>query len=54
MCRRQQVVEGNIEVRMLEQQARKQALTNGVLGFDGAAAIKFSVDDLNALLAPLG
>lgn len=31
MCRRQQVVEGSIEVRMLELQARKQVLTDGVL-----------------------
>ena len=50
----QLVVQGSIEERMLELQARKQALTEGVLGVDGAAAIKFSVDDLNALLAPLG
>ena len=50
----QLVVQGSIEERMLELQARKQALTEGVLGVDGAAAIKFSVDDINALLAPLG
>ena len=50
----QLVVEGSIEERMLELQARKQALTEGVLGFDGAAAVKFSEEDLNALLAPLG
>jgi SNF2 family DNA or RNA helicase len=48
------VVEGSIEERMLELQRRKLALTEGVLGFDSAAAIKFSEDDLNALLAPLG
>jgi SNF2 family DNA or RNA helicase len=50
----QLVVEGSIEERMLELQRRKLALTEGVLGFDSAAAIKFSEDDLNALLAPLG
>jgi SNF2 family DNA or RNA helicase len=50
----QLVVEGSIEERMLELQRRKLALTEGVLGFDGAGAIKFSEQDLGALLAPLG
>jgi SNF2 family DNA or RNA helicase len=49
----QLVVQGSIEERMLELQARKQALTEGVLGFDATGAIKFSLDDINALLAPL-
>ncbi|SFD92245.1 DEAD/DEAH box helicase [Paracidovorax konjaci] len=47
------VVEGSIEERMLELQARKQALTEGVLGSDAAGAVKFGEDDLRALLAPL-
>jgi SNF2 family DNA or RNA helicase len=47
------VVEGSIEERILELQARKSALAEGVLGNDGAAAPKFSADDLRALLAPL-
>jgi SNF2 family DNA or RNA helicase len=47
------VVEGSIEERMLELQARKAALAEGVLGCDGALAPKFSADDLQALLAPL-
>lgn len=47
------VVEGSIEERMLELQARKQALAEGVLGHDDEAARKFSVEDLQALLAPL-
>ncbi|MDR6215552.1 DEAD/DEAH box helicase [Paracidovorax wautersii] len=47
------VVEGSIEERMLELQARKQALASGVLGHDADGAAKFSEDDLNALLAPL-
>ncbi|WCM90694.1 DEAD/DEAH box helicase [Acidovorax sp. NCPPB 3576] len=47
------VVEGSIEERMLELQARKQALAQGVLGHDAAGAAKFSEADLNALLAPL-
>ncbi|WCM91181.1 DEAD/DEAH box helicase [Acidovorax sp. NCPPB 2350] len=47
------VVEGSIEERMLELQARKQALTEGVLGSDAAGAAKFGEDDLRALLAPL-
>jgi len=47
------VVEGSIEERLLELQARKQALADGVLGSDAADAIKFSEADLQALLAPL-
>jgi len=47
------VVEGSIEERMLELQARKQALASGVLGHDAAGAVKFSEADLQALLAPL-
>ncbi len=48
------VVEGSIEERMLELQARKLALTNSVLGHDAAGALKFDALDLAALLAPLG
>jgi SNF2 family DNA or RNA helicase len=47
------VVQGSIEERMLELQARKRALAQGVLGHDAAGALKFSEDDLGALLAPL-
>lgn len=47
------VVEGSIEERILELQARKAALAEGVLGSDGATAAKFSSEDLQALLAPL-
>ena len=47
------VVEGSIEERMLELQARKAALASGVLGHDEAGAVKFSEQDLQALLAPL-
>ena len=47
------VVEGSIEERMLELQARKAALASGVLGHDAAGAVKFSEADLHALLAPL-
>jgi SNF2 family DNA or RNA helicase len=48
------VVQGSIEERMLELQARKLALANSVLGHDGAVALKFDAADLDALLAPLG
>ncbi|NQW81096.1 MAG: DEAD/DEAH box helicase, partial [Polaromonas sp.] len=48
------VVEGSIEERMLELQARKLALTNSVLGHDTEGALKFDAVDLDALLAPLG
>jgi hypothetical protein len=47
------VVEGSIEERMLELQARKAALAEGVLGSDAAFAPKFDANDLSALLAPL-
>ena len=47
------VVEGSIEERILELQARKAALAEGVLGSDGGGASKFSPADLQALLAPL-
>jgi len=48
------VVGGSIEERMLELQARKLALAQGVLGEDAADAAKFSAEDLALLLAPLG
>ena len=48
------VVEGSIEERMLELQARKLALTHSVLGHDAAGALKFDAADLDALLAPIG
>ena len=48
------VVEGSIEERMLELQARKKALADGLLGSDdGAALSKFTATELNLLLAPL-
>ena len=48
------VVQGSIEERMLELQARKLALSSSVLGHDDAGASKFDAADLAALLAPLG
>ncbi|MBC7682134.1 MAG: ATP-dependent helicase, partial [Ferruginibacter sp.] len=48
------VVEGSIEERMLELQARKLALANSVLGHDAQGGLKFGAADLDALLAPLG
>jgi len=47
------VVAGSIEERMLDLQARKLALAEGVLGADSAEALKFSAQDLEMLLAPL-
>jgi SNF2 family DNA or RNA helicase len=47
------VVAGSIEERILELQARKAALADGVLGQDAALAPKFNAEDLQALLAPL-
>ena len=48
------VVAGSIEERMLELQARKQALADGILGTDSGDAVKFTAEDLALLLAPLG
>lgn len=48
------VIEGSIEERILELQARKSALTEDILGSDAAFAPKFNAADLDALLAPLG
>lgn len=47
------VVEGSIEERILELQARKAALAEGVLGSDKALAQKFGAEDLRLLLEPL-
>jgi SNF2 family DNA or RNA helicase len=47
------VVAGSIEERIQALQARKAALAAGVLGEDGALALKFSPADLEALLAPM-
>ena len=50
----QLVAQGSIEERMLELQARKQALADGLLGRDdGASFSKFSAPELQLLLAPL-
>ncbi|MFZ6798329.1 DEAD/DEAH box helicase [Undibacterium sp. Di24W] len=48
------VVEGSIEERILGLQERKAALAEGVLGSDAAFSTKFNVEDLQALLQPLG
>ena len=48
------VVQGSIEERILDLQARKAALAEGILGSDAALAPKFTMEDLQALLAPLG
>ena len=48
------VVAGSIEERMLELQASKRALADGLLGRDdGSALSKFSLPDIERLLAPL-
>lgn len=48
------VIEGSIEERLLELQARKSALAEGILGRDDTQTIKFGEEELQALLAPLG
>lgn len=51
----QLVADGSIEERMLELQARKRALADGLLGQDdGSALTKFSAPEIERLLAPLG
>ncbi|MCE4537002.1 DEAD/DEAH box helicase [Pelomonas sp. P7] len=50
----QLVAQGSIEERMLELQARKRALADGLLGRDDGSALgKFSAPELHLLLAPL-
>jgi SNF2 family DNA or RNA helicase len=50
----QLVAQGSIEERMLELQARKKALADGLLGRDdGSMLAKFSAPELHLLLAPL-
>ncbi|WP_082568160.1 DEAD/DEAH box helicase [Pelomonas sp. Root1217] len=50
----QLVAQGSIEERMLELQARKKALADGLLGSDdGSSLSKFSANELRLLLAPL-
>lgn len=50
----QLVAQGSIEERMLELQARKKALADGLLGRDDGAALgKFDAPELHLLLAPL-
>ena len=50
----QLVAQGSIEERMLELQARKKALADGLLGSDdGSSLSKFSAPELQLLLAPL-
>ena len=48
-----QVEQGSIEDRIQTLQQRKSALADAVLGHDTEQASKFSLDELNALLAPL-
>jgi superfamily II DNA or RNA helicase len=48
------VIEGSIEERLLELQARKSTLAEGILGRDDTATVKFGEEELDALLAPLG
>ena len=50
----QLAIEGSIEERMLELQARKRALADGLLGRDGGERLeKFSAAEIERLLAPL-
>jgi len=49
----QLVVAGSIEERMLELQERKRQLAGAVLGTDAGAGVKFSLEELERLLAPL-
>ncbi|QRX82735.1 DEAD/DEAH box helicase [Glaciimonas sp. PAMC28666] len=47
------VIEGSIEECILDLQARKAALAEGVLGSDAALAHKFNAEDLQLMLSPL-
>lgn len=47
------IVSGSIEEKIVALQEKKAALAEGILSEDGAAAVKFSADDLEALFAPM-
>ncbi|MFT5535355.1 MAG: superfamily II DNA or RNA helicase [Burkholderiaceae bacterium] len=47
------IVAGSIEEKIVALQDKKAALAEGILSEDGAAAVKFSGEDLEALFAPI-
>ena len=47
------IVAGSIEEKIVVLQEKKAALADAILSADGAAAVKFSAQDLEGLLAPL-
>jgi SNF2 family DNA or RNA helicase len=47
------IVAGSIEEKIVSLQEKKAALAQGILSEDGAAAVKFSPADLDALFAPI-
>jgi len=47
------IAAGSIEEKIVALQEKKAALADGILSEDGAAAVKFSPDDLQALFAPM-
>jgi SNF2 family DNA or RNA helicase len=47
------IIAGSIEEKIVLLQEKKAALVEGILSDDGAAAVKFSGDDLDALFAPM-
>jgi len=47
------IVAGSIEEKIVALQDKKAALAEGILSEDGAAAVKFSGEDLDALFAPM-
>ncbi len=47
------IVAGSIEEKIVALQEKKAALVEGILSADGAAAVKFTADDLEGLFAPM-
>ena len=47
------IVAGSIEEKIVVLQEKKAALADAILSADGATAVKFSAEDLEALLSPL-
>jgi len=47
------ITAGSIEEKIVALQEKKAALAAGILSEDGAASVKFSADDLEALFAPI-
>ena len=47
------ITAGSVEEKIVAMQEQKAALANAILSEDGAGAVKFSADDIEALFEPI-